>query len=1228
MSSRIVGGALLCAALSLLPAPHASAQQPRGLRHYALVLEDPAVADRFTTREATRSVAAENYRAQIKGRQASLQAELESRKFVVVGAVDTLSNAVFVAATPERVAELESLAGVKGVIAMRSLRPRLNRATSIANAPAAWAALGGQSNAGAGIMIAVIGSGIDQTHPAFQDPSLSMPPGFPKCTNGFPADCAYTNSKVIVARSYVRQLSAGSSTDATKVAADSGPDDYSPRDRDGHETAVASVIAGNQNSGPAVAFSGMAPKAWLGNYKVNNSPNMPGGGWWPQSNGQGGANWESVYIQAINDAFTDGMHIANLSSGVIATTGPLDTGALCGQAAGVPCDFLAYNYERAAQLGMIVTVATGNDGENEFGFYEYFTPGFNLISSPANAPSVIAVGATQNSHVLQPSVSLLGGPSTLQNIQAQTSDAYSSFIGATKLPVADAAQAGNDGYACVVLPPYALYNKIALIEQGNCDFTTKATNAANAGALGVIFYMNAAGTVTPVETQDANGNIPLYGPVVMISLADGQNLKSYIDAHGGLSAMVDPAGWEMDLTAYNAQAAALYAPGFQPALAANQLLGFSSPGPDAGDLALKPDIVATGGFDNLDGPADFPNNAAVQDFNLYGLQAMYMAAQKFDPYGGDYSASGYIADSGTSYAAPMVAGAAALLKQLHPTYTMAQIKALLMNTAAQNTPGDMWGNNVDALNVGAGRLDVGAAAKSAVIAQVATSDGTNPVSLSFGAVTKLPLSKQVLVSNLGTAQVALTVSVSAPMDVYGAPATGATVSVDKPSFSLAGGASGTIVVTLSGSLPAADEYTGAVTLSGTGVSIHVPYLFLVASGAPYDMQSIQHNQSVFASNPDWPACFEALANSDAGPIGIKLVDASGVPIANSPVSFTVSPRNSATLKSVSGEPACSPSSTTSATTCNTDAYGIAWVELYAGASTTTNPLITASAAGMEAYFGGQIYSQYACGIVLPAPTVTSVSDAAVGGANIAAGSYISIYGTNLANPLNVCGNSLTPASCAGDTFPFYPFPMSLDGVTASFDVPGAYDGKPADYNGSPAFFTFVGVAGGQLNVQIPWELQGASSALVKVTVDGVVDSNVLTIPLATYAPQLFQSCSGFACAIDATTWASNSTAISASNPAHAGDVLELYGNGLGPVNNQPASGALAPSAPPLATTKSPCTVTVGGLNAPVAYCGLAPGDPAEYQINVTVPSGLAAGNQPVVVTTGGVSSKPANLPIK
>ena len=113
-------------------------------------------------------------------------------------------------------------------------------------------------------------------------------------------------NKVIVARSYTRLVAAGSNP--TNPAADSRPDDYSPRDREGHGTAIASVIAANPTKG-VVTISGMAPKAWLGNYKVFGSPNVND---YPP---------ESVFIQAVNDAVKDGMDVVNLSSGITATTG-------------------------------------------------------------------------------------------------------------------------------------------------------------------------------------------------------------------------------------------------------------------------------------------------------------------------------------------------------------------------------------------------------------------------------------------------------------------------------------------------------------------------------------------------------------------------------------------------------------------------------------------------------------------------------------------------------------------------------------------------------------------------------------------------------------------------------------------------------------------------------------------------------------------------------------------
>src|SRR5436853_386523 len=80
------------------------------------------------------------------------------------------------------------------------LQRTMDRAIDLIRAPAAWNLLGGESAAGAGIKIGVIDTGIEQSHAAFQDDSLAVPDGFPK---GSAAELAYTNHKVIVARSYV-----------------------------------------------------------------------------------------------------------------------------------------------------------------------------------------------------------------------------------------------------------------------------------------------------------------------------------------------------------------------------------------------------------------------------------------------------------------------------------------------------------------------------------------------------------------------------------------------------------------------------------------------------------------------------------------------------------------------------------------------------------------------------------------------------------------------------------------------------------------------------------------------------------------------------------------------------------------------------------------------------------------------------------------------------------------
>jgi uncharacterized protein (TIGR03437 family) len=243
-----------------------------------------------------------------------------------------------------------------------------------------------------------------------------------------------------------------------------------------------------------------------------------------------------------------------------------------------------------------------------------------------------------------------------------------------------------------------------------------------------------------------------------------------------------------------------------------------------------------------------------------------------------------------------------------------------------------------------------------------------------------------------------------------------------------------------------------------------------------------------------------------------------------------------------------------------------------------------------------------------------------------AGSYIAITGTALANPA-----AISAADGIGDYAFTIPLPLSLDGVSVSFDVPGSYDGNPIDYNGQPGALTFVSADGGTVYVQVPWEVQGASSVQVKVTTDFFAPSNIITVPLVPYAPSLFTNPNGggIAYAYDVTT----QSEVTASNPAHAGDTVELFANGLGPVNNQPPTGGLPDSSTPATTTTTP-TVTVGGQSAKVTSSQLdfnSLFDSAylvQYGVSIQIPSGLTAGNLPVVLAIGGVTANPLPIPVK
>ena len=183
---------------------------------------------------------------------------------------------------------------------------------------------------------------------------------------------------------------------------------------------------------------------------------------------------------------------------------------------------------------------------------------------------------------------------------------------------------------------------------------------------------------------------------------------------------------------------------------------------------------------------------------------IYMAAQNYDPVGGQFSTSRYASADGTSFASPMVAGAAALVKQKNPSWTPAQIRSALINTASQDVTLDDSGDTVDAQWIGAGKLDAGAAVNANVVA--------SPTTASFGLLAAAPanLTRQFTISNLGASSVTLAVAVTAgKASSFGNLSPGVTPTVDKSSP--AGGMAGRhrvnfFTVTLTGALPKSGGY--------------------------------------------------------------------------------------------------------------------------------------------------------------------------------------------------------------------------------------------------------------------------------------------------------------------------------------------------------------------------------------------------------------------------------------
>jgi subtilisin family serine protease len=229
--------------------------------------------------------------------------------------------------------------------------------------------------------------------------------------------------------------------------------------------------------------------------------------------------------------------------------------------------------------------------------------------------------------------------------------------GTTPLVVSPGIDTTSDGCtASGGYPAGTFQGAIAVVRRGSCAFSEKVTNAAAAGAVVVVISNNAAGGISPLVPGTT---IPAFGTTQAV----GNALRDFTRANAGATAGISLAPNAVDA-----------------------LADFSSRGPGGFDV-LKPDLAAPG--------------------------VNVLAAYAGTTITGFENATAAI--SGTSMASPHTAGAAALMRQMHPSWTVPEIKSALTMTATRSVLLEDQITPADAHAGGAGRLQVDAAVRAGLV---------------------------------------------------------------------------------------------------------------------------------------------------------------------------------------------------------------------------------------------------------------------------------------------------------------------------------------------------------------------------------------------------------------------------------------------------------------------------------------------------------------------------------
>eukprot|EP00252_Welwitschia_mirabilis_P018057 TRINITY_DN40229_c0_g1_i1.p1 TRINITY_DN40229_c0_g1~~TRINITY_DN40229_c0_g1_i1.p1 ORF type:complete len:800 (+),score=173.85 TRINITY_DN40229_c0_g1_i1:223-2622(+) len=557
-----------------------------------------------------------------------LEQSLESGSYKKLYSYRHLINGFAVQMSPEQAEKLREAPGVVNVQRDWKVQRLTTHTPKFLGLPSeVWPSGGGEERAGEGIVIGIVDTGIYPQHPSFAVGGNVHFGPVPRYKGKCEIDAAnartFCNGKIVGAQHFAAAaIAAGSFNPAIHFD--------SPLDGDGHGTHTAATAAGNYGIPVRMhgyefgKASGMAPCARIAVYKAL----------YRQFGG-----FVADVVAAIDQAVEDGVDILNLSVGPnsppatekITFLNPFDAALLSAVKAGVFVVQAAGNggpfpKSIVSFSPWITTVAAGQDDRRYNN--SLFLGNGKILSGVGLAP---ATPRDRSFTLVSANDALLNDSEVLYSpSDCQSSDAFNKSLIQGNILVC--------GYS---------YNFV----YGSASIKMVAQTAKNLTAAGFVLVVE---SVTPGAKFDP---VPVKIPGIVIT---DPELSKILIQYYNTSTLRDPSG---QVTRFGSSGA--IGNGLKPLLqnTAPQVALYSSRGPDVMDFSyddvdvLKPDILAPG---SLIWAAWTPNGT--DEANYVG--------------------EGFAMISGTSMAAPHIAGIAALVKQKHPAWSPAAVKSALQTTSS------------------------------------------------------------------------------------------------------------------------------------------------------------------------------------------------------------------------------------------------------------------------------------------------------------------------------------------------------------------------------------------------------------------------------------------------------------------------------------------------------------------------------------------------------------------